>query len=270
MDREQAKFLLSEYVLGQLDAAEAAAVSACLAEDPELRRAEEFLRWIQPRLVEMKGHLPGEHPTGAELVSAALGQGDVPDERGDWVRNHLADCDDCLQLVATISKANAELERGDPVRPLASSRLPRQWVRLAMAAVIAFVLFGTGIWIGQRDQNQGPASIHLAGIARGQEAAADVSPSADGQLPPLVLECDPWVGRASAADFLLEIRLQERETRQVVHTLEISAARSWSAEEGGIGVTFEAGALPAGDYDIEVRDDTGRVIFQTGFHLLPR
>jgi anti-sigma factor RsiW len=277
MDRAEAEKLLSEYVLGQLDAGRAAAVADLLAGDADLRQLEQFLRWLQPRLQQMRDHLPGEHPTGEELVHAAVGQGSIPSDREDWVREHLQSCAECRRLADMIRQAEGQLAaQEDQTAGQASGPAggpAPQWTKLAMAAVVALVLITSGIWLGQRDTgapaDRGPI-VHLAGITRGQTGAADVSPSADGRLPLLVLECDPWVGRASADDFLLEIRLLERESRQVVTIWRTNARAAWSAEDMGVLLDPDSPAPTAGDYELEVRDDSGQVIFQTGFHLSPR
>ena len=277
MDRAEAEKLLSEYVVGQLDAERAAAVAGALAQDGELRQLEQFLRWLQPRLQQMRGHLPGQHPTGEELVHAAVGQGSIPSDREDWVRDHLQSCAECRHLADMIRQAEGQLAAEDDRQATlaAVARPAPQWTKLAMAAVIALVLITSGIWLGQRDtgspapDGRGP-TVHLAGITRGQTGVADVSPSADGRLPLLVLECDPWVGRATADDFLLEIRLLERESRQVVTIWRVNARAAWSAAgQEGVLLDPDSPAPAAGDYELEVRDDSGLVIFQTGFHLSP-
>lgn len=270
MDRADARNLLSEYVTGRLDPGQNADVAKHLAADPELQKTEKFLRWLQPRLLEMKNSLPGDHATGEELVNAALGLGDFPSHREDWVRKHLAKCGECLEFKIQIQQADAQLKREDK-----SQTSPmRQWAKYMMAAAVAFALVASGVWMGSQDRGLGPAiqvaSIHLEGLARGQRPGAAITPAADGQLPPLVLECDPWAGRDTADDFQLEIRLLERENRQLVKVRNISAADRWSDDDGGIQLDLEIDALPAGNYDLEIKDETGRIIFQTGFDLLPR
>lgn len=276
MDREEVGKLLSEYVLGQLDADRAAAVQQHLARDEDLRRTEQTLRWLLPRLRDMKDHLPGQHPTGEELVALVTGFGEIANRREDWVRDHLGTCPECRLLADMIAETEREGQDEDAGRERTASAAtpPRQWTKLAVAAVIALVLISTGLWFGQRNGNLAPTeeahTVHLAGITRGQTGTADVSPSADGRLPILVLECDPWVGRATADDFLLEIRLMERETRQVITIWKVNAQSAWSADEQAVVLDPDSQAPPPGYYDLEVRDDRGQVIFQTGFHLLPR
>ena len=267
MDRAQVQNLLSDYVTGRLDASQSAEVARQVADDPELAQMEQFLRWLQPRLMEMKDGLPGDHATGEELVNEALGQGDFPSDREDWVREHLVKCGECRELKNQIQEAGAQLRRED-------RKQNHPWIKIMMAAVVACVLIVSGVWIGSHDRGPGSrpevASVHLQGLSRGEVGITTITPTDSGQLPPLVLGCDPWVGRATDQDFQLEIRLLERDERLVVRSWTISAADSWSGDGGGILLDPGIDTRDAGFYDLEVSDETGRIIFQTGFHLLPR
>lgn len=267
VDRAQVQNLLSDYVTGRLDASQSAEVARQVADDPELAQMEQFLRWLQPRLMEMKDGLPGDHATGEELVNEALGQGDFPSDREDWVREHLAECGECRELKNQIQEAGAQLRRED-------RKQNRPWIKIMMAAVVACVLIVSGVWIGSHDRGPGSrpevASVHLQGLSRGEVGITTITPTDSDQLPPLVLGCDPWVGRATDQDFQLEIRLLARDERLVVKTWTIGAADSWSGDGGGILLDPGINPPDAGFYDLEVSDETGRIIFQTGFHLLPR
>jgi hypothetical protein len=270
VDRNDAKLLLGEYVQGQLSADQAAAVQMHLAEDETLRRMDVFLRWVQPCLVEIKDHLPGDHPTGAELVDAVLGQDGFPNQRGDWVRSHLADCEECRGLQTAIEEANDQLEREDSPRVNPKP----QWAKWAVAAVLALAIFATGIWLGTRnDQLDGQpilAAIHLTGITRGESSSVEIRPSIKGLLPPVLLEHDPWVGRSSGDDFQMDISLLEAQSLKKVKVWRLWAMQTWSEKAGGILLDLGDENLAAGEYLFEVADDTGTITFQTGFHLLPQ
>jgi hypothetical protein len=268
---ENPAHLLSEYVLGQLDAAQANSVADAIAADPDLRQASTFLAWLAPRLVEMRDHLPGLHATGEELVTFALGQGALPNERGDWVRSHLAECAECRRLVDLI--AAVELEAADPV-PSGQRRRP-SWTQLAVAAILVGAVFTAGLWYGnQRDGQPGHRSplavIHLAGLIRGGQDVVSITPTAEGVIPPLVLDCDPWVGRETADDFPLRITVTDRATGQMAASRIMQAKVAWSPDKAGLLVDLAGGRLQPAVYDLTVHNDVDAVIFQTAFRLLPR
>jgi hypothetical protein len=270
MDRDEVRFLLSAFVLGQLDADQAAAIQRHLSEDESLRRQESFLRWVHPCLLDIKDHLPGDHLTGEELVNTALGQDGTSNQREDWVRSHLAVCEECRELEASIREADSQLKREDS--PRKSSRA--HWSRWAIAAVLALIVFVSGVWWGNRDEGLDPerqiVAVHLAGVSRGETILVEVTPLANGSLPPLILEQDPWIGRASDDDFTLEIKLLEAFSMTTVRMWQLGATAAWSEDEGGILLDTQTEILSAGRYLIEVSDDARTIIFQTGFHLLPR
>jgi hypothetical protein len=270
VNREEATGKLSEYVLGQLDESTAAEVARYLAGDAELRRSEQFLQWLLPRLREMKGHLPGPHPTGEELVQVATGQEQFVNQREDWVREHLASCADCRELAAHIRDTDRDLRRGDQARLWRGFSRPG---RLGLAAVLALIILSSSLWFGpfrNVPENSQIPTVHLAGLTRDAVATVEVRPTDSNELPPLMLECDPWIGRMTADDFRLEIRLWQRETHEVVTIWRVNAQAVWSADQGGILLVPNSPAPTPGHYDLEVRDELGAVIFQTGFLLLPR
>jgi hypothetical protein len=270
VNREEATGKLSEYVLGQLDPATAAEMAEYLAGDDELERSEEFLRWLLPCLREMKGHLPGPHPTGEELVQVVTGEGQFVNQREDWVREHLASCAECRQLAAQVRATDRGLRQAD--QPGLWRRLNQQ-TRLGLAAVLALIILSSSLWFGpfrNVPENSQIPTVHLAGLTRDAVATVEVRPTDSNELPPLMLECDPWIGRMTADDFRLEIRLWQRETHEVVTIWRVNAQAVWSADQGGILLVPNSPAPTPGHYDLEVRDELGAVIFQTGFLLLPR
>jgi len=274
MNRHEARNLLCEYVLGQLDDHQVAAVAEHLAEDENLQTIGRFLRWLQPRLLEMESHLPGIHPSGDQLVNEALGHGGLQGQSGDWVQDHLAKCAECAKLVKTIKEANAELIENDRVKPIPIARPQRSWIRLAVAASFALVIFTAGMWIGT--QNNGPdlapqvVAVHLTGITRDSQATTKLIIPQDNLLPPLVLECDPWIGRATAETFQLGVIMREQISNRVVQKWQLDATVDWSVSDGGFVIVPQVRNLTPGVYDIEIKDDSGKLIFKTGFHLDPR
>lgn len=266
MKREEAAHKLSEYVLGQLDADTAEAVAEQIAADADLQRMEEFLRWLQPRLQNMPDHLPGPHATGEELVHAATGQGDISNQREDWVRDHLDQCPECRDLMSRVQAADRDLQQSD--RPGGQRNMG-----LGLAAVVALIVITSTLWVWTKS-GDAPISpdpipvVQLAGITRGDHALTTIQSTSGGQLPHMLLECDPWIGRVTADDFTLEIKLLAADSVEALHIWKMSTQEIWNAEQGGLILEMGDLSLAEGDYWLEVRDENRQVIFQTGFHLL--
>lgn len=266
MKHQDIQDLLRDHAAGKLTADESALLMEYLADDPDLARFAGFVEWLEPRLAQLAATDQGAHPSGQELVAAALGPlPELPGNDSAAVHDHIAQCPECQELVSAIKAADtAPLNE-----PVVLRRRQPGWQKMAIAAVLAVAVIGTGLFIGRPSQSPLPAPIRLAAVTRSAPVETTITALVDHRIPPLLLTLDPWIGRQNADNYTLQVTLSANDQPDLSLPYLSIAARDWQPETGGIVVNWPQKNLPPGHYRIEVRDDRDHVIFQTLFQLIP-
>ncbi len=275
--------LLQNYAAGRLSATEAAEVKKVLADDPGLEEFSEFVIWLQLRLESLGNHLPGLHPTGEQLVVAALGplgESSIPadEEPGEWVVTHLDGCAECRELVVLIGRTEQQADDSGlaarPSRQRSIFSLQRSWPKFAMAASLAVLLVVGGMFVGNRSTAPVAEPFRLAAVSRAVIETPVVTLTPRGEIPPLILAFDPWVGRLSAEDYTLQISLVFHDEPSREWPLTQTTAAGWQSDLNGVALDLKLkdpgpDGIRPGRYGLEVRDDAGLVIYQGEFRLVP-
>jgi len=257
--------LLRDLAGGKLSADEAALLREHLADDPDLARFSDFVEWLEPRLQQLAASDQDTHPSGHDLVAAALGPlAELPANDSATVTVHLAQCPECQKLVAAVKAADdADAAHNATPKPR------RDWQKMAMAATLSLAIIGAGSFLVQRAQAPLPDPIQLAAITRSAPTETTVTALTNHSIPPLLLAVDPWIGRQNADDYTLQVRLVLLDDPGRTIAPQPMAARDWQANPGGFVVVWPERDLPPGHYGIEVRDDGDRVIYESLFQLIP-
>ncbi|MBM4119212.1 hypothetical protein FJ251_16045, partial [bacterium] len=97
MNHDEAKLLLSDWLLEELDADRRRAVDAHLAVCAECRELLAGLRTLRAELAGGHPAVGGEHPTADELVATFDPAGALPTPRMAAIALHLRDCAACAE-----------------------------------------------------------------------------------------------------------------------------------------------------------------------------
>jgi hypothetical protein len=190
---------------------------------------------------------------------------------------HLLDCPECFEEVQIIERFVAGVR--DAARtgrlPQTASREPLRWLTPALAAALAAVLIGSGVWVMVL-RNSLRESLEARNTLARQLEQADLATAARaevaaGNLPIAVLRTERGTGNeatlqvpASAREVALWMDV-EPDGRYRTFSIVVLDAGGRTIEkvaglarngEGALAVTLPAAKLPAGRYKIELSSES--------------
>lgn len=258
MKHDEAKLLLSDRLLGELDADSRRAVDAHLAGCAECRELLAGLRMLREELARGRSAAAGEHPAADELVAYFDPAGALPTPRMAEIALHLRDCAACAEEARALRPLLTRVRR----------RLPRPLYLAAALIVLAVVLVGWRWGAFWRAGPPGKAMATLALPAHFDPAEAEpIEGKLDARAPTTVaLEVPLSPLRTAGTEARpLVAQISRLPDGQLLWTEQIDPART-AAGAQSLRLDLPAGFLGAGTYELEILD-AGEPLYFVRFRL---
>ncbi len=283
MESRDAAPLLTDYMLGRLDAHQHAQVEAAVTADPELKSLAGWLQQVQ-RLLQLAGGAIFGHPAADHLVTFALD----PDAADPETAAHAVSCPTCRDTVTATRGIRDDLadlvggtgrtgRAGHAGRASAVAAGPLEatwrWLRdqfrggrggapflVGAALAVALMLLLSPVWQAPTPAPEAGATrtLWVASAVRGAAADAPVVSLAGASAVTVVVAAEPL-----AAPAQLTAALQLRRDGAVAHAWTGPASEAWNADLGVFSFLIPTADLAAGEYELTLALDGAPAVQRT-------
>ncbi len=265
MRHEEAQLLLSDLVLGELEADAAAKLRDHLAECAACRRERDFIEVLVEELREGGEEILAGHPDVEDLAAFGLGDTPMESERRAGIECHLRICRHCREELDLVRRA------ARAAYPTAAKR-PGSWRNWLVAALLlVIVALAWPAYRGIFNQERPQLVVHSGQLLNLPEPGL----AQQGEVPVLAL-ADDLSHLPVAVAWDLEIRgdqdllfsLAELPSGSEIWSERGRASRFFDAGLKALSLMVPAGGLGAGTYQLVVKNPRdGSVLGSYRFRL---